>query len=45
MGHSMLKVHKEHPSLKIVVQDRPKVIEQAKQVYFPTSIHFSFIHV
>ncbi|KAK0437893.1 O-methyltransferase [Armillaria borealis] len=33
MGHSMLKVHKEHPSLKIVVQDRPKVIEQAKQFW------------
>ncbi|SJL09154.1 uncharacterized protein ARMOST_12530 [Armillaria ostoyae] len=33
MGHSMLKVHKEHPSLNIVVRDRPMVIEQAKQFW------------
>ncbi|KAK0443062.1 O-methyltransferase-domain-containing protein, partial [Desarmillaria tabescens] len=33
MGHTMLKIHKEHPSLKIVVQDKPKVIEQVKQFW------------
>lgn len=40
LGHIAMKVFKKYPALKVVIQDRASVIEQAKAVIYCSLFSF-----